>query len=134
MGCSDDFFISPQTYNRLCFSKEFYEQFSEYEYMLLCQLDVFVLFSRNALPILQAIYSEGYPTSNPNNILLFDKSDIKKLASDLKAIDAPKLLIYEEDDCSLIEELTENNLVYGKDYISFWREYIKYEWDLMRKI
>lgn len=35
-------FVSTDTYSQLCISKWFYEMFSEYEYMLICQLDVWL--------------------------------------------------------------------------------------------
>ena len=36
------FFSSVEGYNALCYSKEFYERFSSYCYMLICQLDAWV--------------------------------------------------------------------------------------------
>lgn len=39
----DEFFISTQSYNRLMLSRSFYEKFSDYDYMLLVQLDALVL-------------------------------------------------------------------------------------------
>ena len=36
------FFESIDGYNELCFSSEFYERFLHYEYMLICQLDVWI--------------------------------------------------------------------------------------------
>jgi len=39
---SDNFFTGTASYSSLMLSAEFYERFSEYEYMLLCQLDAFV--------------------------------------------------------------------------------------------
>ena len=38
----DDYFKSQKGYNALCLSDEFYERFSDYEYMLIYQLDAFV--------------------------------------------------------------------------------------------
>ncbi|MFN8345646.1 MAG: DUF5672 family protein [Spirosomataceae bacterium] len=38
----ESYFKSVQTYNRLMLSAEFYERFSDYEYMLIYQLDAFV--------------------------------------------------------------------------------------------
>ncbi|NBB21390.1 hypothetical protein GVN20_18635 [Runella sp. CRIBMP] len=38
----DDYFKSVQTYNRLMLSTEFYERFSDFEYILIYQLDAFV--------------------------------------------------------------------------------------------
>lgn len=37
------YFESIDNYNKLCMSSEFYKQFSSYEYILICQLDVIVL-------------------------------------------------------------------------------------------
>ncbi|AEI47382.1 DUF5672 family protein [Runella slithyformis] len=39
---ADDYFKSVHTYNRLMLSTEFYERFSEFDYMLIYQLDAFV--------------------------------------------------------------------------------------------
>lgn len=39
---SQEFFRSVASYNNLCLSTNFYNQFLEYEYMLICQLDVWV--------------------------------------------------------------------------------------------
>ena len=38
----DRFFIGIETYNRLLLSAEFYQRFSNYEYMLICQPDAYV--------------------------------------------------------------------------------------------
>lgn len=38
----ESYFRSVEGYNNLCFSAEFYERFSAYEYMLICQLDAWV--------------------------------------------------------------------------------------------
>jgi hypothetical protein len=37
-----DFFNSVATYNELCLSHHLYERFTDYEYMLICQLDVWI--------------------------------------------------------------------------------------------
>ncbi|HLF46084.1 MAG TPA: DUF5672 family protein, partial [Chitinophagaceae bacterium] len=39
---ANKYFISPQHYNKLLLKKEFYEKFSEYKYILICQQDVFI--------------------------------------------------------------------------------------------
>lgn len=52
---SPDFFISTQSYNRLMLSKEFYERFHKYTYMLLYQLDAFV-FSDRLMEFVQMNY------------------------------------------------------------------------------
>ncbi len=43
---SDKFFKSPATYNRLLLSRSFYDVFSDYDYMLIVQLDALVLAAR----------------------------------------------------------------------------------------
>jgi len=40
------YFSSVPAYNRLCFSSAFYRAFSEYEYMLVCQLDAWIFADR----------------------------------------------------------------------------------------
>ncbi len=39
---SDDYFTSQKSYSDLCVSECFYKAFSEYEYMLMCQLDAYL--------------------------------------------------------------------------------------------
>lgn len=38
----ESYFHSIESYNDLCLSIEFYEQYADYEYMLICQLDVWI--------------------------------------------------------------------------------------------
>ena len=44
----DCYFTSTESYSRLLMSEEFYKRFIEYEYMLICQLDVFVFEDKTA--------------------------------------------------------------------------------------
>lgn len=50
-----DYFSSVTGYSRLCLSKEFYERFSDYDYMLIYQLDAFVFNDR-----LMEFVNKGY--------------------------------------------------------------------------
>lgn len=50
-----DYFSSIPGYSQLCLSKELYERFSDYDYMLLCQLDAFVFNDR-----LMEFVNKGY--------------------------------------------------------------------------
>ena len=43
INLNKNYFLNIKTYNSLCLSKKFYEQFKSYQYILLCQLDVLVL-------------------------------------------------------------------------------------------
>lgn len=42
----DEFFIDPSSYSRLLIRPDFYEHFSEYNYMLIYQLDAFVFYDK----------------------------------------------------------------------------------------
>ncbi len=91
-------------------------------------------FSASYSPFLQALYNEGYSIANPENIIVYDIQNVEDLVSDFKKVTIFRLIVNFDYDNKLIRILEENGIVYGRDYISFWREYLRYESKLLRKI
>lgn len=99
----------------------------------------FYVFTLNdkAAPIVQRLYDEGLPIINVDNIPFLDSDEqIKAVAEVLSLIDARGLLIGIDDRSEevLSKLIKVGGLKYGKDFISLWRESVRWSAAALRRI
>lgn len=83
-----------------------------------------VIRSPESMKILAGMAQED--SSFTDRIFLYDLKDYPKLINDLRRENLPHLVLSAEYDESLIKQIEERGLIYGKHVISFRREYFKH--------
>ena len=86
--------------------------------------------------LVQRLYDEGLKIINTDNIPFLDSDDqIKAVAEVLSLIEPRGLLIGMKDDSTAVTKLIElGGLRYGKNFISYWKESMRWSSALLRRI
>ena len=86
--------------------------------------------------LVQRLYDEGLKIINTDNIPFLASDDqIKAVAEVLNLIEPRGLLIGMKDDSTAVTKLIElGGLRYGKNFISYWKESMRWSSALLRRI
>ena len=83
--------------------------------------------------LLQCLEKEGYRLSNSKDIRQYGDNEDAAIIQEMCSVRRPYLLI-DIGSSNLIKALEAGGLIYGRDFISFWQEYIQHSQTLLKNI